>query len=163
MHGVRLYACGKRGHIAVQCRCFDHDKEVTVTTVECPYCSAQPSLIKAQEAPSESDDPSIPQLIIKDMIEREQHGIAKYGQPVKARNGRDPLVDAYQETLDQLVYIRQEIELRKIREAEIMEIIRSSTKQSFNDGINSAIEFILGRKITAGDFYAAELRKRKKE
>jgi len=37
-------------------------------------------------------------------------GTAKYGVPLQARNGRRPLIDAYQENLDCAVYLRQAIE-----------------------------------------------------
>lgn len=46
------------------------------------------------------------------MEERERFGILKYGTPVQAGNGRDALVDAYQEALDLCVYLRQAIEER---------------------------------------------------
>lgn len=63
-------------------------------------------------------------LVMADMEERRQHGIAKYGVPVQPFNGRDPLVDAYQEALDQCVYLRQAIEEQnKIREL-VIEIRR---------------------------------------
>lgn len=52
-------------------------------------------------------------LVLKDMEERRIHGIEKYGLPVQPFNGRDPLVDAYQEALDLCVYLRQAIEERK--------------------------------------------------
>lgn len=45
--------------------------------------------------------------IIQDMEERNAIGTAKYGTPLQAFNGRDPLVDAYQEELDSIVYLRQ--------------------------------------------------------
>ncbi len=52
-------------------------------------------------------------LVLADMEERRLGGIAKYGRPVQPFNGRDPLVDAYQEVLDCAVYLRQAIEERK--------------------------------------------------
>jgi hypothetical protein len=52
-------------------------------------------------------------LVLKDMEERRLHGIEKYRLPVQPHNGRDPLVDAYQEALDLCVYLRQAIEERK--------------------------------------------------
>ena len=44
-------------------------------------------------------------LVIADMWH--QMGIAKYGTPLQPHNGRDPLVDAYQELLDGCVYAKQ--------------------------------------------------------
>lgn len=52
-------------------------------------------------------------LVLHDMQERRIHGIEKYGTPVQPFNGRDALVDAYQECLDLCVYLRQAIEERK--------------------------------------------------
>ncbi len=52
-------------------------------------------------------------LVIKDMEERRLHGIEKYGTALQAHNGRDPLIDAYQEALDLCVYLRQALEERK--------------------------------------------------
>ncbi len=51
--------------------------------------------------------------VMKDMEKRRKHGIEKYGVPVQPFNGRDPLIDAYQEALDLCVYLRQAIEERK--------------------------------------------------
>lgn len=46
------------------------------------------------------------------MKERDRVGRERYGVPLQAGNGRKALVDAYQEALDQVVYLRQEIEER---------------------------------------------------
>lgn len=53
-------------------------------------------------------------LVIKDMEARRLHGIEKYGVPVQPGNGRDALIDLYQELLDACVYIRQELEKQSI-------------------------------------------------
>lgn len=49
------------------------------------------------------------QLVKKDMLRRNAFGIAKYGKPLQANNGRDALKDAYEEALDLCVYLRQAI------------------------------------------------------
>lgn len=51
-------------------------------------------------------------LVIGDMRARDHAGRAKYRTPLQANNGRDALVDAYQEALDLVVYLRQAIEER---------------------------------------------------
>ena len=51
-------------------------------------------------------------LVIADMHERKEFGRRKYGTFLQPFNGRDALVDAYQEALDLCVYLRQEIEER---------------------------------------------------
>lgn len=49
-------------------------------------------------------------LLRADMLERDRIGRERYGTPLKTHNGRKHLVDAYQEMLDGLVYLRAEIE-----------------------------------------------------
>lgn len=49
----------------------------------------------------------LPDWLIADMKERHELGVKKYGVALQVQNGRDPLVDAYQETLDLLVYTQQ--------------------------------------------------------
>ena len=65
-----------------------------------------------QPRPSSSSG-DIMRLVIEDMEERRRMGIAKFGTALQAHNGRDALVDAYQEALDLAAYLRQEIEERK--------------------------------------------------
>ena len=69
-------------------------------------------LIQEQQPPKPSDG-DMWLKVMEDMEERRQHGIQKYGVPVQPFNGRDPLIDAYQECLDLCVYLRQAIEERK--------------------------------------------------
>lgn len=49
-------------------------------------------------------------LVITDMKDRDNAGFKKYGTRLRSRNGRDALVDGYQECLDMAVYLRQKIE-----------------------------------------------------
>lgn len=63
----------------------------------------EPSPIPNQSTP-------IWELVIKDMQDRDHIGRAKYGTPLQAHNGRNALIDAYQEALDLAVYLRQLIE-----------------------------------------------------
>lgn len=55
---------------------------------------------------------SVWELVILDMQERDKTGREKYGTPLQTFNGRDALIDAYQEALDLVVYLRQAIEER---------------------------------------------------
>lgn len=68
--------------------------------------------IYAQPFPKSEHEDVWP-LVIKDMTDRDRLGRAKYGIPLRIHNGRDALVDAYQEVLDLSVYMRQEIEERR--------------------------------------------------
>ena len=47
--------------------------------------------------------------VIDDMKSRRKMGIEKYGTPLQPNNGRNALVDAYQEVLDLAVYLKQKI------------------------------------------------------
>lgn len=67
------------------------------------------SPIPDQPPPTGSGVPVWP-LVIADMQARDAAGTAKYGTPLRTHNGRDALVDAYQEALDLAVYLRQRIE-----------------------------------------------------
>lgn len=66
-----------------------------------------------EPGPVQRDTQAIWELVIEDMKERDRWGRAKYGTPLQANNGRDPLVDAYQEALDLAVYLRQAIEEKR--------------------------------------------------
>mgnify|MGYP001605866633 CR=1 FL=1 len=54
----------------------------------------------------------ITELVIADLMARRRVGIARYGTTLQAWNGRDALIDAYQEVLDLAQYLRQAIEER---------------------------------------------------
>jgi hypothetical protein len=70
------------------------------------------NLSKPEPPPIANDRAAVWDLVIADMRERDATGRAKYGTPLQVRNGRDALVDAYQEALDLVVYLRQAIEER---------------------------------------------------
>jgi hypothetical protein len=53
--------------------------------------------------------------IQRDLEARAQLGEKKYGERLKAFNGRDASVDAYQEDLDLCDYVRQKIEELEIK------------------------------------------------
>lgn len=46
-------------------------------------------------------------LVQKDIEGRAKIGLKKYGMRLQPKNGRDPLIDAYQEALDLCMYLRQ--------------------------------------------------------
>lgn len=70
-------------------------------------------LNKAEPAPIKNDETPVWELAIADMRERNEIRFAKYGTRLQAHNGRNALVDAYQEALDLVVYLRQAIEETK--------------------------------------------------
>ena len=67
--------------------------------------SKKPAVHK--EPPPAGEGTPITDLVIADLVERKEFGTAKYGEPLMAFNGRDPLVDLYQELIDAVMYVRQ--------------------------------------------------------
>ncbi len=49
-------------------------------------------------------------LTVAALAQRKQLGLARYGRPLQAFNGRDAMRDAREEVLDLVVYLRQAIE-----------------------------------------------------
>lgn len=70
------------------------------------------SITDRQPMPIINDRPCIQDLVIADIEARKQTGIRKYGTALQPFNGRDALIDAYQEALDLCQYLRQAIEER---------------------------------------------------
>lgn len=83
--------------------------------VHFPGVAARP-----EPAPQRNDQPSVHDLVLldlgsgnlvrEDVLERKRMGLAKYGTVLQAFNGRNALVDAYQESLDLACYLRQALE-----------------------------------------------------
>ena len=62
-----------------------------------------------QPAPVAHPGGCIQDLVLADIAARRDVGIERYGTPLQAHNGRDAMMDAYQEALDLAVYLRQVI------------------------------------------------------
>ncbi len=62
-----------------------------------------------QPDPTHNESTPVWDLVIADMHARDHVGRARYGTPLQANNGRDALVDAYEEALDLCVYLKQAI------------------------------------------------------
>ena len=65
-----------------------------------------------QADPVRNTRPAIQDLVVIDIEARKAHGLRKYGTVLQAHNGRDALMDAYQEALDLVMYLRQMLEER---------------------------------------------------
>lgn len=60
-----------------------------------------------QPLPVANDLPIIQDLVVDDVRARQDLGRRRYGTAgLQAHNGRDPLLDAYQEALDLATYLR---------------------------------------------------------
>ena len=67
----------------------------------------QRAAVAHQPAPKRNAHPAVWPLVVADMQQRDQVGREQYGTPLQPHNGRDALVDLYQELLDSVVYCRQ--------------------------------------------------------
>ena len=65
---------------------------------------------KREPPPEISDQVYIVDLVIADFEARASFGEEKYGTRLQAHNGRDALMDAYQEAIGLVMYLRQLIE-----------------------------------------------------
>lgn len=50
---------------------------------------------------------SVTDAVILDLENRRVMGVVKYGDELKTENGRNALIDAYQEALDLCLYLKQ--------------------------------------------------------
>lgn len=93
-------------HRLVQNDLLNYDPEAWQMDMESVYQAllAAAFLIREKMEPPPSRMVVTP--IYGDLEERLQLGISRYGQPLRAFNGRDSLRDAYEEVLDALVYLR---------------------------------------------------------
>lgn len=72
---------------------------------------SHPINISPQRIPIESiKSKEILPLVILDLIKRSEMGEKKYGTPLKSFNGRNAFIDAYQEALDLVMYMRQTLD-----------------------------------------------------
>jgi len=67
------------------------------------------SVATKRQPPPSGDGEDVTELVLRDLAERKAAGVRKYGVPLRTFNGRDALVDAYQESLDLTVYLRQRV------------------------------------------------------
>jgi hypothetical protein len=68
---------------------------------------------EVQPTPVHNDGPRIVDLVVDDLKARAEVGHKRYGTYLQPNNGRDALLDAYQEILDLAKYIRQELYERR--------------------------------------------------
>jgi len=70
---------------------------------------------QAQPLPKVTSGKRIIDLVAEDLVQRARVGKKKYGNYLYARNGREALLDAYQEVLDLAMYLRQKIEEERVK------------------------------------------------
>ena len=64
---------------------------------------------KPEPPPRPSGHPPVLSMVLWDLSCRANEGKKKYGTKLRPHNGRDALMDAYQEALDLCMYLRQAI------------------------------------------------------
>lgn len=97
--------------------------------------------IRDQPPPRPSGGPAIADLVVADIQERKRVGIERYGTPLQAGNGRDALVDAYQEDLDRIQYTRQAIEERRAERRATRALVEALPLQPMRAAFDSAEEY----------------------
>lgn len=83
--------------------------EVVIESVEKARERSAPDLDPVIRLLIKNGTPTTHDLMISDMRERHRIGIERYGAPLQHDNGRDHLVDAYQELLDAVVYLASDL------------------------------------------------------
>jgi hypothetical protein len=85
------------------------------------------------------------ELVIQDMRQRDALGLKRYGIPLTANAGRNSLQDAYEECLDQVVYIKAALIERDAMVAEIMALRaeRNEFRHAFEQAVKDAIKALL--------------------
>lgn len=65
------------------------------------------NIATTQEPTPVGDGTIVYEIVVQDMIERANMGKERYGTFLRTHNGRAALVDAYQELIDLIFYLRQ--------------------------------------------------------
>lgn len=118
-------------------RLIDMQTEAYLDSITPPNVTEERAGLSAYEPPPVQGEGDILAEIIKDLTDRREAGVAKYGTPLQRFNGRNGLVDAYQEILDLLAYMRQSIgEMSAIRSR--IEVIRAHLVAHGHDGESRA-------------------------
>lgn len=68
----------------------------------------------SQDLPVQNDLPYIQDQVTKDIAARKELGIRRYGTALQPFNGRDALLDLYEELLDATMYIKQLLVEREV-------------------------------------------------
>lgn len=97
----------------------------------------------AQPAPIKNEKAALWPMVVKDMQERDKFGREKYGTPLQPMNGRDALIDAYEEVLDLSVYLKQVQEEHHFLGNDLREIRRLAHEKGDKAAV-AALDIVLG-------------------
>jgi hypothetical protein len=123
------------------------------------------SLVDEQPPPVHNDHPAVWDLVMEDVLtipcngdkdatitdmrERDQVGLERYGTRLQPFNGRDSVIDAYQEALDLCVYLRTALyEMEDDLGKNIHQY--ASLQEVYKQAVRGAVELrtIIGRRGT---------------
>lgn len=80
----------------------------------------------SQAMPTPNHHVDIQTLVIQELEARRELGIERYGTALQPFNGRDALQDLYEELMDGMVYIRQELEERDLRDGAFKSLLHAA-------------------------------------
>jgi len=66
-----------------------------------------------QPDPIKNNNPAIVDLVVEDLKKRKELGLERYGVALQAHNGRNAILDAYEEAQDLVIYLKQVLEEQK--------------------------------------------------
>lgn len=87
---------------------------------QCAESVRRPAAHRHEPPPIRNAQPAVQDLVIADIEARKQVGIEKYGTVLQAFNGRCSTMDAYQESIDMTIYLRQ----RLVEESSLVNALR---------------------------------------
>lgn len=98
------------------------------TCVMHPQQSPGPEPTKQREGDQRLPDgdvrqPDVQSQVIADIESRRQVGIERYGQGLRPFNGRDTLLDVYEESLDKTIYLRSLVTMAERNRERMREVI----------------------------------------
>jgi len=91
---------------------LDRPERVACWDMVIAYTGHRWNVDRVADVSAVSHGPGVKAAILADMIERHRVGTERHGTPLTAGNGRDHLIDAYQEALDFAVYLVAELDER---------------------------------------------------
>jgi hypothetical protein len=83
--------------------------------------------IVGSEPPPNGTGVEILPMVVADLQARAEHGLAKYGTPLRAFDGRTTMVDVYDEILDAAMYVRKELHEQRVPVSqEALDLVREA-------------------------------------